>query len=128
MNRHRLAVVVENDDLEEPAGPVGTDVEIKVALAYYAEGVAHCVLDVLVGNTMLTGGVRDLDLRRLPCPTLIAQVTLQFPEGSDGFNASRVGLVRRLGWPTQIQPGARQAVVPDGMLCSRTSCNRDRGP
>ncbi|MGH3543193.1 MAG: hypothetical protein ACRDTO_12625, partial [Mycobacterium sp.] len=116
MNRHRLAVVVENDDLEEPAGPVGTDVEITVALAYYAEGVAHCVLDVLVGNTMLTGRCPRSPPMQVTLPTLIAQVTLQFPEGSDGFNASRVGLVRRLGWPTQIQPGARQAVVPDGML------------
>ncbi len=48
--------------------PVGTDVEITVALAHYADGVADCVLDVLVGNTVLTGIVRDFDLCRLPCP------------------------------------------------------------
>ena len=76
MDRHRLAVVVENDDLEEPAGPVGTDVEVTVALAHYADGVADCVLDVLVGNTVLTSVVRDLPYagylahpspRKLPC-------------------------------------------------------------
>jgi len=43
-----------------PAGPAGTDVEVTVALAHYADGVADCVLDVLVGNTVLTGVVRDL--------------------------------------------------------------------
>jgi uncharacterized protein len=67
VDRHRLAVVVENDNLEEPAGPVGTDVEVTVALAHHAEGVADCVLDVLVGNTVLTGVVRDLHPCRLPC-------------------------------------------------------------
>ena len=60
MDRHRLAVIVENDDLKEPAGPVGTDVEVTVALAHYADGVADCVLDVVVGNAVLTGVVRDL--------------------------------------------------------------------
>jgi hypothetical protein len=34
------------------------------------------VLDVLVGNTVLTGVVRDLQLCRLPCPSIGAQVTL----------------------------------------------------
>ena len=102
MDRHRLAVVVENDDLEEPAGPVGTDVEVTVALAHYADGVADCVLDVLVGNTVLTSVVRDLPLCRLPCPPVAAQVTLQLPldfglRRATGFNASRVGLVRRCG-------------------------------
>ena len=53
MDRHRLAVVVEHNDFQEPAGPVGTNVEITVALAHYAEGVANCVLDVFVGNTVL---------------------------------------------------------------------------
>ena len=36
MDCHGLAVVVENDDLKEPAGPVATDVEVTVALAHYA--------------------------------------------------------------------------------------------
>jgi hypothetical protein len=71
-----VAVVVENDDLKAPAGPVGSDVEVTVALAHYADGVADCVLDVLVGNTVLTGVIRDLHLcrllarpppRKLPC-------------------------------------------------------------
>ena len=79
MDRHRLAVVVENDDLKEPAGPVGTDVEITVALAHYADGVADCVFDVLVGNTVLTGVVRDLALCRLSCPPVVVQVTLHLP-------------------------------------------------
>jgi hypothetical protein len=79
VDRHRLAVVVENDDLKEPAGPVGTDVEVTVALAHYADGVADCVLNILVGNTVLTGVVRDLLLCRLPCPPAAAQVTLRTP-------------------------------------------------
>ncbi len=77
MDRHRLAVVVENDDLKEPASPVGTDVEVTVASAHYADGIADCVLDVLVGNTMLAGVVRDLNLRKLPCLAAVPQVTLR---------------------------------------------------
>lgn len=53
MDRHGVAVVIENDDLEEPARPVGTDVEVTVALAQYAHGIADCMLDVLVGNPFL---------------------------------------------------------------------------
>ncbi|WP_219069554.1 hypothetical protein [Candidatus Mycobacterium methanotrophicum] len=67
MDRHGLAVVVENDDLKEPASAVGTDVEVTVGPADYADGIVDCVLDVLVGNTVLTGVVRDLHLRKLPC-------------------------------------------------------------
>ena len=78
MDRHRLAVVVEHDDFQEPAGPVGTNVEITVTLAHYAEGVANCVLDVLVGNTVLARVVRDLHLCRLSCSALDVQVTLRW--------------------------------------------------
>jgi hypothetical protein len=76
VDRHRLAVVVENDDLKEPAGPVGADVEVTVALAHYADGVADCVLDALVGNTVLTalsaistyaGCLARPPPRKLPC-------------------------------------------------------------
>lgn len=45
MNRYRLAVVVEDDDFKEPAGPVGSDVEITVALAEHAYGVPDRVLE-----------------------------------------------------------------------------------
>ncbi len=76
MDRHRLAVVVERDDFQEPTGSVGTDVEITVTLAHYADGVSDCVLDVFVGNTVLTRVVRDLHLCRLPCPAHVVQVTL----------------------------------------------------
>jgi len=75
----RLAVVVERDDLQEPAGSVGTDVEITVTLAHYADGVADCVLDVLVGNTVLARVVRDLHPCRLPCSAAAVQVTLRLP-------------------------------------------------
>jgi len=78
VDRHRLAVVVEHNDFQEPAGPVGTNVEITVALAHYAEGVANCVLDVFVGNTVFTRVVRDLHLCRLLCSALAVQVTLQW--------------------------------------------------
>lgn len=53
MDRHWLAVVVEGEDFQEPAGPVGTDVEITITLAHNADGIAACVLDVLTGNTVL---------------------------------------------------------------------------
>ncbi len=67
MDRNELSVVIENDDLKEPAGSVGTDVEIAIALAHNADGVADCVLDVLVVNTVLAGVVGDLHLCRLSC-------------------------------------------------------------
>ncbi len=67
MDRHWLAVVVENDDLKELAGSVSTDVEVTVALADYVDGVADRVLDVLVGNTVFSGAVGNLHLCRLPC-------------------------------------------------------------
>jgi hypothetical protein len=65
--RHRLAVVVEKDDLEEPARSVGVDVEVAVALVQDACGVADRMLDVFVGDTVLAGVVRDLHHRRLTC-------------------------------------------------------------
>ena len=60
MDRHRLAVIVEDDDLQEPAGSVCSDVEVTVALAHDTDSVANCVLNILVGNTVLAGIVRDL--------------------------------------------------------------------
>ncbi len=75
MDRYRLAVVVEDDDFEESPCPVGSDVEIAVALTEHADGVPDCVLDVLVGNTMLAGVVRDLHLRRLSCSPVARNVT-----------------------------------------------------
>jgi hypothetical protein len=47
---HGLAVVIDNDDLEEPASPVSTDVKVTVVLAYHADDVADCVFDVFVCN------------------------------------------------------------------------------
>ena len=76
MYRYQLAVVIENDDLKEPAGPVGTDVETAVALTHYTNGVADRMLDVLVGNAMLTRVVRDLHQCKVPCLSVTAQVTL----------------------------------------------------
>lgn len=80
MDRHRLAVVIENNDLKESAGSVGTDVEVTVALAHDADSVADCVLDVFVSNVVFTGVVRDLHMRRLPCPPSHVQVTLRISE------------------------------------------------
>lgn len=75
MDRYRLAVVVEDDDFEEPPCPVGSNVEITVALTEHANGVPDCVLDVLVGNTMFAGVVRDLNFRRLTCSSVLRKVT-----------------------------------------------------
>ena len=60
MDRHRLAVIVEDDDLKEPADSVCSDVEVTIVLAHDTDSVANCVLNILVGNTVLAGVVRDL--------------------------------------------------------------------
>jgi hypothetical protein len=57
---HRLAVVIEDDDLEQPARVISTDVEIAASLVDHADGVANGVLDVGVFDAVLAGGVRDL--------------------------------------------------------------------
>lgn len=75
MNGHRLAVVVENNDFEQPARTVSTDVEIAVSLVDDAYGVADGVLDVGVVDAVLAGGVRDLHLGRLPCPSNMDHVS-----------------------------------------------------
>ena len=67
-----LAVVVEDDGFEEAAGSVSADVEVTVALIEHPDGVAYCVLDVVldveVDDAVFTGVVRDLHRCRLPCP------------------------------------------------------------
>ncbi len=68
MDGHRLAVVVEDDDFEEPARTVSTDVEIAVSLVDDAYGVADGVFNVGAVDAVLAGGVRDLHPCRLPCP------------------------------------------------------------
>ncbi len=65
---HRFAVVVEDDDFEEPARTVSTDVEIAVSLVDDAYGVADGVFNVGAVDAVLAGGVRDLHPCRLPCP------------------------------------------------------------
>ena len=52
--------VIEHDDLEEPARPVGSDDEVSAAAGHDAHGVADCVPDVFVSNSMLSRAVRDL--------------------------------------------------------------------
>jgi len=76
VDRHRLAVAVENDNLKESAGPVGTDVEVTVALAHHPDGVADCVLDVLVGNPCLRALSAISTYAGYLCPSIGAQVTL----------------------------------------------------
>jgi len=65
---HRLALVIEDDDFEEPARTVSTDVETAVSSVDDACGVADGALDVGVVDAVLAGGARDLHLCRLPCP------------------------------------------------------------
>jgi len=71
-----LAIVVDDDDFKEPAGSVGADVEVAVALVEHTDGVAHRVLNVQVTDAVFPGGVRDLHECRLPCPNESWQVTL----------------------------------------------------
>lgn len=54
MDRHRLALVVEDDDLKESTGSVGTDVEVTVALADNADGVSHRMFYVEISDAVLT--------------------------------------------------------------------------
>lgn len=60
MDRDRLAVIVENNDLKKPTGPVRADVEVALALTHNADSVANCVLDVLVRNPVFAGVIRNL--------------------------------------------------------------------
>ncbi len=59
---HRLLmrVVIEDDDLEQAAGPIRADDEIPVLAGQHADGVAYRVVDVLVVNAMLSRAFRDL--------------------------------------------------------------------
>lgn len=66
VDRHEAAVVIEDHDLQEPAGSVGSDVEITVALVEYADGVADRVLDVEISDSVLTGVVSDLHVAGYP--------------------------------------------------------------
>lgn len=67
VDRHWLAVVVEDNDLKEPARAVGADVEITVALIKHADSVVHRVFYVGIFDAVLAGSVRNLHLCRLPC-------------------------------------------------------------
>lgn len=67
MDGYGSAVVIEDDDLEQPAGTVSTDVEIAVAVVDHTDGVADGVLDVGIVDAVLASGVRDLHSGRLPC-------------------------------------------------------------
>ncbi len=78
MDGYGLAVIIEDDDFKEPTGSIGTDVEVSVALVEYADSVAYRVLDVQISGAVLTGVVRDLHGRRLPCLVESWQVNLPF--------------------------------------------------
>ncbi|UNX56199.1 hypothetical protein MF406_08395 [Georgenia sp. TF02-10] len=56
---HGLTVVVDNDHLNEPASPVGADVQVAVALADHTDGVTYCVLDVEIRDAVLARVVGD---------------------------------------------------------------------
>ena len=131
MDRHRLAVVVENDDLKEPTGPVGTDVEVTVALAHYADGVADCVLDVLVGNTRAYGRCPRSRPMQVTLPAVGALVTLHLPgnlradrnpheTGSDHSRSFR--------FETPVRPGSRSQVPRRMLLVNRALAQRFRLP
>lgn len=77
MDRHWLAVVVEDDDLKESTATVGTDVKVTGTLAHYADGVADCVHDVLIGNAVPTSVVRDLHVVQVTLPVPVVQVNLR---------------------------------------------------
>jgi len=67
VDHDRFAIVIENDDLEKPAGSVGADVEVAVALAEHADGVSYGVFHVQISDAVLACGVINLHVCRLPC-------------------------------------------------------------
>lgn len=77
VDRYRLTVIVENDDLKQATGSVCADVEVAVALPNHTDGVADCVVDVLICDTVPAGIVRDLHISKLPCLADGMQVTLR---------------------------------------------------
>jgi hypothetical protein len=68
-------------------------------LVEYADGVAYRVLDVQISDAVLTGVVRDLHGRRLPCLVESWQVNLPFrraPSCSDRPNCWSIRRSRSL--------------------------------
>jgi len=57
VDRDGLAVVVQHDDLDEPACTVSADVEVSITLTDDPDGVAYGVFDVEVCNTVLARAV-----------------------------------------------------------------------
>ncbi len=53
MDRDRLAVIVEDDNLEEPASLVSADVQVALSSTDHTYGLAYRVFDVEVGDTVL---------------------------------------------------------------------------
>jgi len=88
-----LALVVEDYYFKKPAGSIGADVEVSVALVEHADGVAYRVLDVQTTDAVLVGVVRDLHGRRLPCLGELWQVNLPS---------------RRVPWSVDRSSGARR--------------------
>ncbi len=124
MDRHRLAVVVKGDDFQEPPGPVGTDVEITIALAHNADGIADCVLDVLVGNTVLARAVRDLHLCRLPCSMPLCKVTFgAAPVAAQRSTAGAVFRRRHFSQPLTVH-GPEDAKLSSEDSTSSPYCRR----
>ena len=66
MDDHRLfvRVVVENNDLKQAPGTVGTDDEGSPVAADESDRVADCVGDVFVRDSVLAGAVRDFHVTR----------------------------------------------------------------
>ena len=76
-----VGVVIEHDDLEDPARLVGSDDEVSAAAGHDAHGVADCVPDVFVSNSMLPRAVRDLHSDKATLSEYAVKVALSIPAG-----------------------------------------------
>lgn len=124
VDRHEVAVVIEDHDLQEPAGSVGSDVEITVALVEYADGVADRVLDVEIIDAVLAGVVSDLRESRLSCLRRIAQVTLRRGASFGGAILYRDAHLRGR---TSVRPARRVSSPTRGSSNGRAPAQRSAG-
>ena len=109
--------------------PVGTDVQVTVALAHYADGVADCVLDVLVGNTRAYGRCPRSPPMQVTLPAVGALVTLHLPgnlRADRNLHETGSDHSRSFRFETPVRPGSRNQVPRRMLLVNRASAQRLR--
>lgn len=103
MDRYRLAVVIEDDDLEQPPGAVRSDVEVPITFGRARGAGCGPRAYVRVRDAMPSGGVRDLHRGRSTCAPSGTQ-----DEGLAHDDANQLGAVE---WPSVTIPQAALALL-----------------